>query len=190
MRVISFTPCFASRSASATTDSKRRRAELAAQLRDDAERAGMIAAFGDLDIGGVFRRCQQTRRVLVVEIVGQIGDGAIPFVAGETSGFFTRRAFWSIGYTGLELLACTGGVEDHERRRVIGLLGLNAAGGKDGFQFAGADDGIDFRNVLLDLVAIALHEASGDDQLLGPSRRPCERPFRGWCRPTPAWRYR
>ena len=39
--------------ASAMTDSKRRRAELAAQLRDDAEAAGMIAAFGDLDVGGV-----------------------------------------------------------------------------------------------------------------------------------------
>ena len=74
------------------------RAELAAQLRNDAERAGMIAAFGDLDVSRVLRRGQQARRVLVVEIVGQVGDGAVPGVAwrsGRVRGgiaFGTRSA--------------------------------------------------------------------------------------------------
>ena len=35
----------------------------AAHLRDDAERAGMIAALGDLDVGGVRRREAEARRV-------------------------------------------------------------------------------------------------------------------------------
>ncbi len=57
------------------------RAELAAQLRNDAEGARMVAAFGNLDVGGVAGRGQDARRVIVVKIVGEIGDGAIPGVA-------------------------------------------------------------------------------------------------------------
>ena len=69
------------------------RAKLAAQLRNDAERAGMIAAFGDLDVGRVLRRGQQARRVLVVQIVRQVGDGAVPAVFGEASGGLAGVAF-------------------------------------------------------------------------------------------------
>src|ERR1019366_5721402 len=43
------------------------RTKLATQLRDDAKRAGMIAAFGDLDVGRILRSRQQARRVLVVQ---------------------------------------------------------------------------------------------------------------------------
>ncbi len=45
--------------------------------------------------------------------------------------------------------------------------GSEACGGEDCFEFAGADDGVDFRDVLLDLVAVALDQAAGDDDALG-----------------------
>jgi hypothetical protein len=61
------------------------RAELSAKLGDDAEAAGMIATFGDFDVGGISRRGQDARRVIVVKIVGQIGDGAVPGIAGEAA---------------------------------------------------------------------------------------------------------
>ena len=45
--------------------------------------------------------------------------------------------------------------------------GGQAGGGEDGFEFAGAYDGVDFGDVLLDFVAVALDEAAGDDDALG-----------------------
>ncbi len=45
--------------------------------------------------------------------------------------------------------------------------GGEAGGGEDGFEFAGADDGVDLGDVALDLVAVALDQASGDDEALG-----------------------
>ncbi len=72
-------------------------AELAAQLRNDAEGAGMIAAFGDLDVGGVARGGEQARGVLVVEIAGQLGSGTVPSVAGEASGLLAGIAFRTRG---------------------------------------------------------------------------------------------
>jgi hypothetical protein len=38
---------------------------------------------------------------------------------------------------------------------------------ENGFELAGADDGVDFRDVSPDLVAIALDEAPGDDEFFG-----------------------
>ena len=40
-------------------------------------------------------------------------------------------------------------------------------GSENALQFAGADHGIDFRNILLNLVAEAFHQAAGYDQFLG-----------------------
>ena len=40
------------------------------------------------------------------------------------------------------------------------------AGGENIFDFAGADDGVHFGNLLANFVAVALDQASGDDQLL------------------------
>ena len=45
--------------------------------------------------------------------------------------------------------------------------GSEAGGGEDGFEFAGAYYGVDFGDVLLDLVAVALDEAAGYDEALG-----------------------
>ena len=48
--------------------------------------------------------------------------------------------------------------------------GREAGGFENGFQFAGADDGVHFGDALLDFVAVALDEAAGDDELFGASR--------------------
>ena len=44
---------------------------------------------------------------------------------------------------------------------------VETCGFENRFELAGADDGVDFRNVFLDFVAIALDEAAGDDELFG-----------------------
>ena len=46
------------------------RAELAAQLRNDAESAGMIAPLGNLDVSSMSRSGQHAGRGFVVQIVG------------------------------------------------------------------------------------------------------------------------
>ena len=56
--------------------------------------------------------------------------------------------------------------EDVEGRWSCGLQRGNAGSFQNGLEFAGADHGIDFGNALADLVAVALDEASGDDQFL------------------------
>ncbi len=43
---------------------------------------------------------------------------------------------------------------------------MKSGGCEDRFQLAGADDGVDFRNVLPDFVAVALDQAAGDDEFL------------------------
>ena len=59
-------------------------------------------------------------------------------------------------------------MEDVEGGVGCGVAGRGEAGGvEDRFEFAGADDGVDFGDVLLDLVAVALDEAAGDDEALG-----------------------
>ena len=51
-----------------------------------------------------------------------------------------------------------------------GRYGCEARGGKDGFELAGADDGVYFRDAFLNFVAIALDEATGDDELASAAR--------------------
>ena len=93
-------------------------AEGAAELRDDAEGAGVVATFGDFDVG--------------LMLGG--GDDA-----------------W-------------GEVVIEERRRLGGQNFQVAFDGfDDAFDFAGADDGVYFGNLLEDLVAVAFNEAAGDD---------------------------
>ena len=59
--------------------------------------------------------------------------------------------------------------EDGEGR-VGGVAGGGeAGGGEDGFELAGADDGVDLGDVFTDLVAVALDQATGDDEALGSS---------------------
>ena len=85
----------------------------------------MVAAFGNLDVGGVFRRRENSRRKIVIQIRRK-----------------RRRA-----------------------RRIRSQLALD--GGQDIFELAGSHQRIDFGNLLEDLIAIALNQASGHDQFFG-----------------------
>ena len=69
------------------------RAEFTAQLRDDAETAGMIATFGNLDIGGGARRGEDARRLVAVKIAGKGGGGTVPGIAAEPALLFAEIAF-------------------------------------------------------------------------------------------------
>jgi len=73
---------------------------------------------------------------------------------GAGEGFLTGSDFGVAG-------------EDGERRWNDHGGAGNARGIEDGFEFARAYDGVDFRDALADLVAIALDEAAGDDELFG-----------------------
>ena len=223
------------------------RAELAAQLRDDAEAAGMIAAFGDLDVGGGARRGEDARGLVGVEVAGKGGGSAVPGLAGEAAGLLAGVAFGAAGggaglgeglarsrvagdVVGAGVLVDGGGGAVDELLLGDVLVGLAAtvvsltvgwggvrgragcglrcwagrspAGGsgranrtwgslswreacsrEDGFEFAGADDGVDLGDVGADLVAIALDEAAGDDDaaMLCRRFRACAGPSRGWC---------
>ena len=59
------------------------------------------------------------------------------------------------------------GREDAERRVVGVATWCEASGRKDALELAGADDGVDLRDVGADLVAIALDQAAGDDEAAG-----------------------
>ena len=67
--------------------------ELAAELRDDAEAAGMVAAFRDLDVGRGARGGEDARGVVGVEIGGEGRGGAVPGGAGETALLLAEVAF-------------------------------------------------------------------------------------------------
>ena len=120
-------------------------AEFSAKLRDHAERAGMVAALVDFDVGRVARRGENARRQVVIKICGKFGVAAAS-PARE----------------------------------------LAFAGCEDFLDFAGADDGVHFGNLLADFVAVALDHAAGDDQFLARGRISCIRPFRGWSARIPA----
>ncbi len=136
-------------------------AELSAQLRDDAEGAGMIAAFGDFDVGHVPRRGEDAGRGVVVKIVREIADGAVPVFAGEAALRGASVAFRArLNDTRL----------DHHQRGTRWCRCCDSGGGQNVFQFSGSDDRIDFGNILANLIAEALDEASGDHQFLGLAR--------------------
>ena len=143
------------------------RAELSAKLRNDAEAAGMVAAFGDFYIGRGSRRGQYARRVVVVKIVGQIGDGAVPGIAREAS---LSAAMIALGPRGQEIRR-----QDIERRRSAGCFRYSnfrqSSSGQNFLQFAGADDRVHFRNVLSNLVVKTLDQATGHHQPLGLAAR-------------------
>ena len=131
------------------------RAELSAKLGNNAEAAGMIAALGDLDIRRGSGRGQDARRVIVVKIVGEIGDGAIPGIAGEAALPAAMIAFGPRGRR-----AAIQNVERTGRARRC----RDSGSGQNLVQFARANDRVHFRNVLADLVVKTFHQAPGDDQ--------------------------
>src|SRR5579863_7083504 len=74
--------------------------------------------------------------------------------AGES---FFAGAGVDVAVAGEDVEELRGGGRGRRRR--------DAGGVENGFELAGADDGVDLRNVFADLVAIALDEAAGDDEL-------------------------
>ena len=82
---------------------KAARAEFAAQVGDDAEGAGVVAALGDLDVGRGFGRGEEARGGFVVEIGGQQVGCALPVVAAEAALLFAVVAF---GPASVRLCAC------------------------------------------------------------------------------------
>ena len=68
-------------------------AEFAAQLRNHAERAGMVAAFVDFDVGGVARRGENARRQVVVEIRGGEASCGVGSRAARSSPSHAARIF-------------------------------------------------------------------------------------------------
>ena len=89
-------------------------------LRDHAERARMVAAFRDLDVGVMLRRGKNARCQVVIQV---------------------------------------------RLERVRDRL-FTLAERDDLVEFVGADQRVDFRQILLNVAAIAFHQAAGDDQLL------------------------
>ena len=93
---------------------------------------------------------------VVVEIVRKIADGAVPVFAREA-------ALRGAG------IAFRASLDRHQRRAVWCRCG-NSGGRQNVFQFAGSDDSIDFGNILANLIAEALDEASGDYKFLSLAR--------------------
>ena len=140
------------------------RAEFAAQIGNDAEGAGMIAAFGDLDVCGGAASGDEARRVFVVKIGGQHVRRAMPFVAAEAALFLAEIAFGTETRAAPSyefLLHCFAGLsrvfwpgrillraEDVEGRWSCGDCEVHPGGFQNGLEFAGADDCVDFGDVL------------------------------------------
>ena len=116
----------------------------------------MIASFGDLDVRRVLWRSQHARRVLIVEIVRQVGNGAVPSVFREASG-------------DLAGIALRARIQDDERARGA-RLPLDPCGGENALQLSSAEYGVHFRNILLYFVAVALDQTARNNQLLGATR--------------------
>ena len=61
--------------------------QLAPYMGDDAERAAVVAAFADLDIGTVFRRRPQAARILVIEMTDVIHVAGFAAFLDRIDGF-------------------------------------------------------------------------------------------------------
>ena len=129
------------------------RTKLSAQLRNDAKRAGMITALGNLDVSRVARGREYARCRFVVQIIGQIGDGAVPCIAGETALLPPMVAF----------RARSQNIEWARSR----ACRRHASGCQDAIQFAGTNDGIHLGNIIQDLAAKPFHQAACHDQFSG-----------------------
>src|SRR5437868_1515116 len=139
------------------------RTKLSTELRNDAEAAWMIAAFSDLQVRRSRTRGEQPRRALVVEIVGQIGDGSIPICTREAPGSLASFAFGT--RVGLHRARCA--IDKNPERR-IRLRGLqrgerNSRSRDNVLELSGTDDRVNFGNAFLDLGAIALNQTTCND---------------------------
>src|SRR6185437_15204860 len=72
-------------------------AELAAELRDDAEAAWVVAALGDLDVGAGAGRGEDARCSVAVKVLGESGGGPVPGGAGEAALPLAEVALGAVG---------------------------------------------------------------------------------------------
>jgi len=140
----------------------------------------VVAALGDLDVGGGFWGGQEARGGFVVEVGGQQMGCALPVVAAEAALLFAVVAFGAECYgfglmragegflAGASFGGEAGGEDVEGRGR--GGRSCEAGGGEDGFQFAGADYSVHFGDALANFVAVALDQAAGDDEFFGTAR--------------------
>src|SRR5947209_17362552 len=115
----------------------------------------MIATFGDLDVSRAGAARQNTRSALIVKVIGQVANGAIPGVARKAAGALASVAF---------------GPRIQNRKWRLLRTGIQSGSGKNTFQFTSTHHRIDFRNIFLDLVAITLNQTAGDDQFPSAAR--------------------
>ena len=134
------------------------RAKLTAKLRNDAEGAGMVATLGDFDISRIAGRGQDSRRAIVVEIVGQIGDSAVPGIALEAALF---AAMIALGSGSAELRA-----KILNGLAVCGGAAIPAAA-RISLQLSGANYRVDLGNIPANLIAEPLDQTAGNHQALG-----------------------
>ena len=132
-------------------------AVLAAQLRDDAEGAVVVAALGDLHVGVVLRRGQDARR-------RRRRRGRSAARVSATTASRCRAA------TCADRPSAAVAVERHRRRRPAapgrradGAVSMRA---DDRLDLAGAEHDVDLGDLGLQLVAIAFGQAAGHHQLL------------------------
>ncbi len=131
-----------------------------AHLRNHAERALVVAAFGDLHVGVVTRGGETARAGRVVEVGRKVDaedrgwgrfDGGLARFRGPRPG--PRDPDW---------------IAPVERQRGRAGRARRARPWLDGFEdmrdVAGAEHGVDLRDLLLQGVAVAFGEAAGDDQ--------------------------
>src|SRR5260370_32060435 len=121
----------------------------------------MIASFGNLDIRQMPGRSQHTRRGFVVEIIGQIGDGAIPLVAREASSSLAGVALSSGSWPSVRFrIGCLRTRSNNLKgRKILTCAGYRlhqSSAGNNFLPLAGSDNGIYFGNIFLNFIAVAL----------------------------------
>ena len=116
----------------------------------------MIAALGNLDVRGMTWSRQHAGRGFVVQIVGQVGDGAVPALARETSLLRAGIAF--------------GARLQNPEGRINRPRGRDSSGCEYSFQLSRSHDRIHFRDVLTDIITKTFYQAARDHQFPGPPR--------------------
>ena len=131
----------------------------------------------------VFPVDKQPRRRLVIQICRQQVPRALPLLATEPSLAFPRVSLWTKAHRSvivvrrLARFVCSRArltslthrgtsTQDRERRRRCRSSRRDPRGLQNRLQLARPHHRVHFRNVLLDLVAIALHQAPGDHNFL------------------------
>ena len=130
----------------------------------------MIATFRNLDVRRSLLRRQQPRRGVIVEILRQMRLGTIPRCPGKPPLRLAQIALSPRAEPcALSPVPCI----QNTKRRISNRFrrSIQPRRSQDLFQFARAHNSVDFRNILPDLVPIALHQATGHNEPPRPAIR-------------------